>query len=35
MLSNHFWDGFLMGAFLVLGVFLVANLLKRARAKRE
>jgi len=25
MLSNHFWDGFLLGAFLVFGVFLVSK----------
>jgi hypothetical protein len=35
MLSNQFWDGFLLGAFLVFGVFLVSTLFLRARAKRK
>jgi hypothetical protein len=34
MLSNHFWDGFILGALLVLGAFLVTNLLARARARK-
>ena len=34
MLSNHFWDGFVLGALLVLGIFLMTNLLARARAKK-
>lgn len=35
MLSNNFWDGFIIGALLVLGVFLVTNFLARARAKNS
>jgi hypothetical protein len=34
MLSNQFWHGFILGALLVLGAFLVVNLLVRARAKK-
>jgi hypothetical protein len=35
-LSNDFWDGFILGALLVLGGFLVTiNLLKRARATKS
>lgn len=36
MLSNHFWDGFVLGALLlILGAFLMKNLFARARAKRQ
>jgi hypothetical protein len=35
MLSNNFWEGFLLGAFLVFGVFLVSRLIARARAKKN
>jgi hypothetical protein len=34
MFSNQFWDGFILGALLVLGVFFVTNLLARARARK-
>ncbi len=34
MLSNHFWDGFILGALFVLGAFLMTNLLARARTKK-
>jgi hypothetical protein len=30
--SNSFWHGFMLGAFLVFGIFLVTKLLARARA---
>jgi len=33
MLSNNFWYGFLMGAFLVLAIAFVSRLMIRARAK--
>jgi hypothetical protein len=35
MLSNTFWEGFLLGAFLVFAVFLTSKLLARARMKKE
>jgi hypothetical protein len=35
MMSNDFWYGFLMGAFLVLGIAFVVRLLTRARAKND
>ncbi len=35
MLSNSFWDGFLLGAFLVFGVFLIYTLLVRARGQKK
>jgi hypothetical protein len=35
MLSNNFWDGFLMGAGLVFGIFFVAYLLTRVREKNS
>lgn len=35
MLSNQFWYGFLLGAFLVFGVFHVSALMQRARAKKK
>jgi hypothetical protein len=34
MLSNSFWEGFILGVFLVFGVFLLYTLLARARAKK-
>jgi hypothetical protein len=34
MLSNHFWEGFILGALLVLGAFLLINFLVRAREKK-
>ena len=34
MLSNHFWDGFVLGALIILGAFLLKNLLVRAAAKK-
>ena len=33
MLSNDFWHGFILGALLALGIFFVAQLIVRARAK--
>ena len=35
MLSNDFWYGFLMGAALVLAIFLVSSLVIRNRAKNR
>ena len=35
MFSNNFWDGFLLGAFLVFGVFLMYTRLARARAQKK
>jgi hypothetical protein len=35
MLSNSFWEGFLLGVFLVFGVFLVYTLLARARGQKK
>ena len=35
MLSNNFWYGFLMGAFLVFGVFLLTHLFTRARTNDD
>jgi hypothetical protein len=35
MLSNHFWDGFVLGALFVLGTFFVSNLLTRSRAREQ
>jgi hypothetical protein len=35
MFSNNFWEGFLLGAFLVFGVFLTSTRLARARAKKK
>jgi hypothetical protein len=35
MLTNNFWEGFLMGAALVFGIFFLNNVLARARAKNS
>jgi hypothetical protein len=35
MLSNSFWDGFLLGAFLVFGVFLIYIRSTRASVKKK
>jgi hypothetical protein len=35
MLSNNFWNGFLLGAGLFFGIFFVSRLLVRARAKKS
>jgi hypothetical protein len=34
MLSNQFWDGFLLGAFLVLGITLLTTVIVKRRAAR-
>jgi hypothetical protein len=35
MLSNNFWYGFLGGAALVFGIFLLTHIIARARAKQS
>jgi hypothetical protein len=34
MFSNNFWDGFLLGAFLVFGIYLMSIRLTRSRVKK-